>query len=199
MNERALRPDNVAAAAVLIGGLLLIVLPQHAMSIVRVVIVTIAIATALYVLVVHVPPTGWISPFKGMSPFNRMTAGRRRRRRVGELDLIRSSLADRRQAIDGAPALPPAVLRMLQPLITSALDLDPRDGRAMKSARARLSPLTLAVLEADPLRRASWFRTLRADPREVAKTVDQVLDDLDLLTGYGGDVHRQPAAHHWRP
>jgi hypothetical protein len=126
VNERTLRPSRLAAAAALIGGILLIALPQHAMSIVRLVIVTIAVGSALYVLAVHVPTTGWISPFKWMSPFSRGSVRVRRRRRVGELDVLRSSLGGRRQPVEGGPALPPAIVRTLQPMITLALDLDAR-------------------------------------------------------------------------
>lgn len=126
MNERTLRPGNVAAAAALLGGILLIALPQHAMSVVRLVIVTIAVGSALHVLAVHVPTTGWISPFKWMSPFSRRVGHARRRRRVGELDVLRASLGGRRQPIEGGEPLPPGTLRTLQPMIALALDLDAR-------------------------------------------------------------------------
>ncbi len=76
MSERNLRPANVAAAALVIGGVLLVALPRHALSIVQLVVLTAAAATALYALAVNVPPTGWMSPFKWMSPFG----GRRARR-----------------------------------------------------------------------------------------------------------------------
>lgn len=124
MNERTLRPETVAAATGLLGGILLIALPQHAMSVVRLVVVTIAVGSALYVLAVHVPTTGWISPFKWMSPFSRRGGQARRRRRVGELDVLRASLGGRRQQVEGSAPLPPGTLRTLQPMIALALDFD---------------------------------------------------------------------------
>jgi hypothetical protein len=196
MNEHALRPANVAAATALIGGIALVALPQHAMSVVRVVIVSVAVGSALWVLAVHVPPTGWISPFRWMSPFA-MGRSPRPGRRVGELDVLRSGLAARRQPIPDGPALPPAVVRALQPLIALALDLDlrlvrrpplappldPMDRHALSRARARVSPETWAVLCAAPLHRPGWLHTHRPDPPAVANAVHAVLDEIGRLTG----------------
>ena len=106
-----------------LGGVALVAFPQHAWSIVRLLTVAAAVSTALWVLVAHVPPTGWIAPFRWMSPFHG-TARRRRRHALDELQLIEAHLGARRQALEGAPPLPPAVLRLLKPLIESALDLE---------------------------------------------------------------------------
>lgn len=187
MNEGALRPGNVAAAAVLIGGVLATVLPQHAMSIVQLVIVTVAVSTGLYALAVHVPSAGWISPFKWMSPFGRAAYPGRRRRRSDELRSIRLKLSGRRQPIENGPPMPPVTLRLLKPLIASALDLDPSEEPPPPSARGRVSPLTWAVLTSQPLRRPRWFRTLRPNEREVTQTVHSVLDELDRLKAGASD------------
>ncbi len=84
MSERALRPGNVAAAATLIGGVLAVALPQHGMSIVQLVIVTVAVSTVVYALAVNVPTTRWMSPFKWMSPFNQAAYLRSRSGRSDE-------------------------------------------------------------------------------------------------------------------
>ena len=132
MNESALRPGNVAAAAVLIGGVLTVLLPQHAMSIVQLVIVTVAVSSAVYALAVNVPSAGWISPFKWMSPFNRAAYQGRRTRPSDELGSIGSKLSGRRQPIENGPPMPPATLRLLKPLIAVALDFDPNGPAAIE-------------------------------------------------------------------
>lgn len=191
MNTGALRPSNVAAAAVVIGGGLLVLWPTHVMSIGRIVILTVAIAAALHVLATHVPATGWISPFKWMSPFNRRDP-KRGRRGPDELELIHSYLTARRQPVEDAPPVPPAVLRILQRLISAKLQVTPRAARAGSARdRERVSPLTWAVLTAEPMRRPTWWSTLAADPDEVARLVRHVLDDLE------GPAHRSVVR--WAP
>jgi hypothetical protein len=191
MNERTLRPGNVAAAAVLIGAVVVIVMPQHAMSVVQLVAVTVAAACGLYALSVRVPPTGWMSPFRWMSPFDRTAAQGWQGHRSDEVDLIRSKLSGRRQRVEGGPPTPPEVLRLVQPLIRAALDLDPGDDAGLASARALVSPLTWAVLTGEALRQPPWFRTLGPNGREVAEVVHAVLDDLDRLSA-GATAAIQP-------
>jgi hypothetical protein len=87
-------------------------------------------------------------------------------------------------------------LRLLQPLIRAALEqhgVDPRDPVQLDSARPLLSPLTWAVLTSDPLKGASWLRTLRPDGRAVAGVVHSVFDDLDHLAARDRDPHRHMA------
>ena len=181
MNGRALWPANVAAAAVLIGGVLIVALPQHALTIVQLVIVTTAVSVGVYALAVNVHPTGWISPFKWLSPFSRTAHQGRLGHRSDELDWIRAKLSGRRQHLENAPPMPPPILRQLKPLIAAALDLDLGDEPRLASARGRVSPLTFSVLTSEPLDRPSWFRMLPPNEREVAETVHRVLDDLDRL------------------
>ena len=188
MSERALWPGNVAAGAVLIGGVLIVALPRHALTIVQLVIVTVAVSTAVYILAIHVPQTGWISPFKWLSPFDAGSGRGRLDHRSGELDLIRAKLAHRRQPLGNVPALPPQLLRQLRPLIAGALDLDPTSEARLERAGERLSPLTFAVLTSEPLERATWFRTRRPDRRAVAEAVESILDEIDDLT----DLPRHP-------
>ena len=196
MKRRALWPGNVAAGAVLIGGVLIVALPRHVLSIVQLVIVTTAVSAGLYALAANVPTTGWISPFKWLSPFGRVTHSARLGHRSNRLDLIRGRLSDRRQRVDNGPSIPPAILRQLKPLIAVALDLDLRDETRLASARGRLSPRTFAALTSDPLDRPSWFRTSRSNEREVAETVHRVLDDLDRLTSGASHSQRSVDSSH---
>lgn len=182
MNPRTLRFGNLAAAAVLIGGVLVAGLPQHAMSVVQLVIVTVATAAALYALIAIVPVTWWKSPFDRSGRPPRKTDG------SDEMDLIRSKLSGRRHPIENGPPLPPGALHLMKPLIRLALErenLDPEDEAHRPSARSRLSPLTWAVFTSDPSRRPHWLRTFRPDEREVADIVHAVLDDLDGLASGG--------------
>lgn len=190
MNERDLRPGNVAAAAMVIGGLLSVLWPQHGVGIARLVIVTVAVAAGLYALAVNVPE--W-STVLTRSPFDRTDLPASERRAAGEIDRIRSQLARRRQRIEGGPAVPPEVLRLLKPLIVAALErqgLDLDDEAQLESARDLLSAPTWAVLTADVLEWPSWFRTVRPDERAVADVVHGVLDDVDRLTVAGTDPQR---------
>ena len=181
MNERTLRSGSVAAAAVLIGGVLIVALPQHSVSIVQLVVVTVAAAAGLYALGANVPHTGWISPFKWRSPFSPGVRPGTAGQASDEMDSIRAKLSGRRQPIENGPAMPPEILRLLKPLIRIAHDLDPDDEAHQPPARGVLSPLTRAILTSDSLNESHWFRTLWSNEREVAEVVHSVMDDLDRL------------------
>lgn len=185
MSDR-LRTPNVAAAAVFLGGLAVVARPEHVLSIVQVVLVTIAAAAGLYALAVHVPPTGWMSPFKWMSPFLPDT---RAGRRTDDLRPLRSLMSGRRQPVEGAPPLPPGVIRVLQPLIRGALQSDPTRTDLPRDAEYQVSELTWAVLKAEPLKRPPWYRSRWPNRREVAEVVHHVLGDVERLT------HGSPAPH----
>lgn len=177
MNERTLRPGNLAAAAVVIGGVLVLALPQHGMSIVRLVIVTVAAGAGLYALALNAPATWWVSPFD-----RRGRRGKKGHASV-EIDWIRSTLSGRRQRIENGPALPPEMLRLLQPLIRVALEregIHPHDRGYPDAARRLLSAQTWAVLHSDPLNWPPRSRTLRPDKRKTAEAVHAILDELDL-------------------
>lgn len=181
MNERNLRPGNVGAAAVVIGGVLMVAFPGHAVAIVELVLVTAAAATALYALVLNVPPTGWMSPFKWMSPFTRKRLAVADGGASDELDLIRSRMSGRRRSVEGGPPLPPDTVRLLKPLIGAALDLDPGAETYPDSARTLVSPLTWAVFTGEAPTGSGWLHTLRPSEPDVAELVHAVLDDLDRL------------------
>jgi hypothetical protein len=181
VNERTLRPANIAAAAAVIGGVLVVLLPRHAMSIAQVVIVTIGAGAGLQALILNAPPTWW------RSPFDRSVGSSGQTRPVfDETSWIRAVLSGRRQKIPNGPPLPPETLRVLQPLIRTALErqgIDPDDRRSRTAARTRLSATTLAILIAKPAKRATWLDTLRPDAHETARVVHDVLDELDRLDG----------------
>lgn len=190
MNESVFRPANVAAGAVVIGGVLLVALPRYAVSIVQVVIVTVAAAWGLYVLAVHVPSTGWMSPFKWMSPFGRGVPPRDGADGADELESIRSRLSGRRQPIEGGPALPPETLGLLQPLIREALALSSDDEAPAEVDREKVSPLTWAALTSDPMKDVHWLNSLPPDHRQVAEVVRRVLDDVERLASGAADPRR---------
>lgn len=189
MNSQILRPGSMAAGAVVIGGTLIMLLPQHAMSVVRLVIVTVAAAAALFAFGVHAPPRWWRSPFDLGPGGAELGTGSR------DIDRIRSEFSGWRQRIPNGPALPPEVLYLLRPLVEVAVaraGLDPGD---RKTAGRRLSPLCRAVLAADPSKRPPWYRLVRPDRRVVAGAAHRVLDELDRLAGGGAAGHQTDTRH----
>lgn len=190
MSERGLRTVNIAAGALLIGGIVALAFPRHALSVLQVVIVSIAAGAGVFALAAHVPPTGWISPFKWMSPFHAAGAGPPTGRATDEDAWIRARLSGRRQPLEGGGALPPDTLRLLKPLVEAALEVDGGQKARIASARGRVSRVTWAVLNAEPLKRPRWLQTEGADPDAVAELVDRVLDDVERL-GVGGPAPRE--------
>jgi len=175
MNSQILRPGSIAAGAVVIGGTLVLLLPQHAMSVVRLVIVTVAAAAALYAFGVHAPPRWWRSPFDRTPDADDPGSGSR------DIDRIRSELSGWRRRVPNGPPLPPEVLSLLRPLVEVAVARAGLDPGAPNSAGRRLSPLCRAVLAADPSHRPAWYRMVRPDRREVADAAHRILDELDRL------------------
>jgi hypothetical protein len=178
MSGEWLRPGHVAAAALLIGGMLVAVLPQHALSIARLVVVTMAAAAALHALALNAPPRWWRSPFAGHR------RNRRRASTADDIDWIRSMLAAPRQRVRHGPSLPPETLGVLQPLIRSALErhgIDAADTRGRAAARTLLAPVSWAVLTGEPVKGGQWYRLLPPDERATARVVHGVLDDLERL------------------
>jgi hypothetical protein len=189
MNAQILRPGGIAAGAVVIGGTLVLAMPQHAGTIVRLVIVTVAAAAALYALGFNAPPRWWLSPFDRSGA----TVGTRTGSR--EIDRVRSELSGWRQRIPGGSPLPPEVVRMLQPLIEVAIEragLRPGDRRVTGTTRTPLSPLIRGILRTDSSTRPPWYRMVRPDRREVAATVHRVLDELDRIAAGAAGVRATP-------
>lgn len=172
---------ETAAAVVLFGGLLLIALPQHAGTIVRVLFVALAAVAALWAIARVMPEGGvsgwWRSPFD--PPGSRRPAEPR-----GAIERVRASLATRRQQIPGGRPLPAETIRMVQPLIAVALErrgLDPDDAAHRPEIQRTLSPLALAVLTSDPRYLPRWYETRRPDARRSAEAVGRILDELESL------------------
>ena len=128
MNPELLRPGNIAAAALVIAGALGLAVPQHVLSIARVVLVTVAAAAGLYALGSSAPATWWASPFDRSSDPDRGAHGSR------DIERIRTELSGWRQRVPNGPPLPPEVLRLLRPLVEVALE------RAGLDAGGRTAP-----------------------------------------------------------
>lgn len=179
MTDPAYRPGHLAAAALTLGGLLLIGVPQRAPSIIRLVLVTLAAAGGLHLILSHGGPAFLLSPFRWTLREKDDDGGSADARR------LRSALEGRRHRIAGAAPLPPATIRTLQPLIEAALDRDgagPDAPLRRAAALQRLSLQTRAILAHDATVNPPWFRTLRSDPRATARVVSAVLDELDLAS-----------------
>jgi hypothetical protein len=188
MNQ-VFRPRHIGAAAVVIGGVLIGVLPHHAMSIVRLVIVTVAAAAGLYALTASAPPMWWLSPF------DRNFSRRKKSRGSDDIESIRSKLASPRRRLAQLPPLPPESLHLLRPLIVAALEREGIDPADEASARPLVSPLTWAVLENQALQRGQWIPLL-PNQRETARVVHRVLDDLDRLAGNNAPATSSRHARH---
>jgi hypothetical protein len=179
MSSPTLRPGSVATAAVVIGGALIAMLPQHALSIVRLVVLTAAAGAGLYALRVNAPATWWTSPFD---------RGPRRSRGPDEFESIRSGLSHWRLRMPEGPPLPPDAIRMLRPLLVAAVEQagGTRSG-AGTTIRVHVSPITRAILANGAVGRPRWFRMVPPDRRAVAAAVNTVLDDIERIRGdYGG-------------
>jgi hypothetical protein len=178
VSEQALRPGSIALAAVVIGGVLILLLPQHAMSIARLVILTSAAAAGLHALGVSAPPTWWRSPFD-------RPGQRRQRRGEDDYDRVRSALGGWRQRIPGGVPLPPEVVRLLEPLIADSVARG--GGHATGAgddgvAFVRLSPL-VRVQGVWAAARPRPHRLVRPDARAVSAAVLDVLNELDDQSG----------------
>lgn len=187
MSRSLLRSLGVAAAAVVIGGFVVIVLPHRAGDILHLVVVTAAAGVSVHVLATTIPE--WAAARWVLSPFkHRPPPGSATDERTDEISRIRDEISRRRQRMaDGTP-MTPATLRRLQPHVRVALEregLDPAHGPDRDAARARLSPLSWTVLTNEPLAWKDWYQTRRPRPGQVAEVVHQVLDDLEQLSpGY---------------
>ncbi len=177
MNDSVLRPGHVAAAALTLGGLLLMGVPSRGPSIVRLVLVTVAAAGAVYALLVHGGPTLRLSAFRWtLRPEGDEAAS-------FDAHRLRTALNGRRHRVAPGRTLPPAAIRLLQPLIEAHLvheGAGPDEPYRRAAALARLSPLTRAVLDHDATVQPPWFRTRRPDAAASARLVQGVLDDLGL-------------------
>lgn len=189
MNGPRIQPRLILAATVVIGGILVLALPQFAMSILQIVIVTAAVVFGVFALESNVPETGWVSPFKWMSPFRRGSYSWRKGNKADEIGSIRRKLSGWRQPIPPCPPMPPEVLGLLRPMIQTVLGLPSEGMDDLAEARAYLSPGTFAVLASDPSKPPPWFLMLPPNKEEVAEAVHGILDELDRIgTDIEGDI-----------
>jgi hypothetical protein len=184
VNEPTFRSGEVASAALLIGGVLVAVIPRHALGIAQLVVVTMAVVAGRHLLARSVPPTGWLSPFKWMSPFGRRETRNGTGRSPDGFVTIQSKLYGWRHPFPPGLTLPPGVVSLLKPLVRDALDLEPEDEVLSTPEPSSLSPLTQAILRCDPPRGLDRLRWLPPDSESVAQVVLRVLGDL-----YPGDAH----------
>ena len=194
MSWRTLPAANTIAATLLIGGALLVLLPERAVAILQLMLASVAVAAAVHVLVIVVPEwSGGLS----WSPF---AGGRRPEVQVTEskeVDRIRAMLSGRRQKLGHGSAVPPETVHLLTPVIRSALEregLDPDDPDRSEVARAAVSPLTWSVLRTEPQNWLPWYRGRRASDAATAEVVHHVLDDLERFAkgGYEQEFPSDP-------
>lgn len=187
-------PPRVPAVSVVLGaiaaaGVAMAVVPQHALSIVRVLIAATAVIVLVWAAaealarVERVP-----DPDLVRSPFD-TTIQRRRfhRDRPADLDRVRGELHAGTVRADVAPLSPLAARRLLSiaNVALGRLGLDLDDPAHADAVRARLSPRVLATITADRSARrhgGGYAHPRRpASPAEVAATVHTVLDELEQL------------------
>lgn len=92
--------------------------------------------------------------------------------------------------------MPPDTLRLLEPIVAAAVDIDPEDPEQVAAALPRLSPLTGAVLASEPLVGPHWFRTRRPNQWEVAEAVHRILDELEALSLAPSEPEGPTSPHH---
>lgn len=172
MNTPTLRADHMAASAVLFGGALAALLPHHALNVLRLVIVSLAVIAALHVLALHAPPRWWRSPFARELP------RRRAAQAADEIEWVAAMMAQPRQRLRNAPPVPPAVIAALRPLLESAAA---RHAVTHHGQEATMSPLAQAIVQAPPPPR-HWLRLLPGDARSTARVVDAILDEVDRIS-----------------
>jgi hypothetical protein len=218
MNRRLIQAPAVAASAALIGGVAVVVLPQHALTIVQLVLVTLAVAAAMGVVgLVFGDGVGAGRPRQHdrwarlTSPFRRVRLPDETRSEPPEIERARNYLGGQRllvaapsasvgggQSSAGLPPMPPEVVRRLSRILRSSLyhqGVDP----GVAAQQASLSQLSLAVLSVDlelgerdkqnPRDKRARRRYLAPDSHQVSQVVHAVLDDVDRLLNGGAPVH----------
>jgi hypothetical protein len=171
----------VAAAALVVAGGLILLHPQHAVTFLRLLLGTIAVA-GLGLLLHAVRQRA--RPFDSI--FERDgRGGRLRSQAVPGLPAIEGALREATVPAYGTP-LPPGARRRLFSLAVTVLDrdgVDVLDPSQQPAAQARVSPLTWGVI-VDELSRVGVARPRgrrRTTPAATAEAVHAVLDDLQHL------------------
>jgi hypothetical protein len=194
----------LVAASVVVAGTAVAIVPQHTVSILRLLVVTVLLAVAATVGVAVLGPGGRLAGglHGSASPFERPS-----RRTGGQPDppglgVIRSSL--REDSLPAGRPLSASAERRLGIVARSVLDrtgIDLRDPPQAAAVRAAVRPATWAVLAglassrpaADPHAPPTRHRRPRpADVAAAAEVVHTVLDDLDRLADRERDRDRNP-------
>lgn len=170
-------------AAGLLGGTAVVIVPQHAVSIVRLLAAAVAVVVAGLVLLAVVPVAARPAPqtpldrrpSRGAAPLD--PPGLRAARR----DLGRSATTDR------LPAAMRQRLRLASAVRLQDVGIDLDDPQHLDRAADRLGSRTWKLLQEPTDGHRPTGRRLQ--PAELAATVHRILDDLDHPTG-APDVHR---------
>lgn len=204
MNASNLHPVNLIAAGVLIAGTLIILLPQHAVSVISVTVAGVAAAVSIHLLVTNTKGLREGPWWRDMSPFTRARARTNPRNVPRDLERVRSMLGRTRHRGSNHAPLPFEVERALSRTIRIALDrerLNPFDPAQSELVRRTLSPLTWSLLHEDQGSEGQGRRQrmLQPDEKGVAEVVHQVLDDLDRLAAVGTPTTGPSASPPARP
>lgn len=179
---------SVAAGAVVVAGVAVAIVPQHAVSILGVLLATVAGCTvvgAASVLAATIDlrqpdPSGSRSPFEITT-----TRARFHREQPASLSRVRGELITSTVRADLAPlsALPARRLKAIAATTLEREGLDLADPAHAEAWRARLSPHALAAITAERTLTRQPGRPVHprrsASAEEVAATVHAVLDELD--------------------
>lgn len=187
------------AAAVALAGGAVAAFPQHALSIVQVLVLTTAVAVGLQVLSttvvwrrVHGLYDRWTYL---MSPFRQTGAPEKRRYDVPELDRVVALLGRSRSRDSRLPAVPPEVALRLGRIARAELfrqGVDPHDPAHQAAYRQALSPVTWQVILYRPEDQQQRHRYAPPDSAGTAALVHTVLDDLDRFRN-GARASDRPA------
>jgi hypothetical protein len=179
---------SVVAGAVVVAGVAIAVAPQHALSVVRVLLATTAICALVGAVDAFLATVETRQPGPGdpPSPFESTTTRPRfHRDQPASLSRVRGEIGQSVVRADLAPlsALPAQRLRTLAITVLEREGIDLTDPAHADAVRARLSPQALAAITADrSLRRRGGqpdHPRRSASAEEVAATIHAVLDELD--------------------
>lgn len=179
---------SVAIGAVVVAGAVVVVLPQHALSVARVLIATVAIValSAAGIKIFDSVDPAQPGPTGPRSPFVSAAAHRRfDRDQPTSLSRVRGEIGSGVVRADLAP-LSSLSAQRLATVVATALEregLDLADPSHAAAVRARLSPQALAAVTADRSMRGAAGRSPHpgrsASADEIAATIHAVLDELD--------------------
>lgn len=200
---RAWTAPSVAAGAVVVAGVAIAIVPQHAVSVAGVLLATVAacvVAGATVALMDRIDSrlpdaTGPRSPFEATT-----TRQRFHRDLPASLTRVRGEITRSTVRADLAPlgTLPARRLHSIAATTLEREGIDLADPAHAGAVRARLSPHALAAITADRTLARQPGRQLyprrSASAEEVAATIHAVLDELDRPpTPQEGPAHARRA------